>query len=206
MKAKQGIRNERIKQTQELYKLIIVDNENAKEDLYKIIKDVIKDNISEIASEAEDFIYQQLEKNLSTTLGELRKIYGKSFKEKEVLDIKDALYEDDGKNLFQRIEDWINGIIDEDENKPEPNDVLILFYHLCLIMDNETFRTIAYAIKNKVNSDYVEIISGEGCDICSEYADGNVYKEDEMELPPYHPSCQCIPIYYKKDEVLGDIE
>jgi hypothetical protein len=47
-------------------------------------------------------------------------------------------------------------------------------------------------------------MSGE-CDTCNEYCDGEVHKEEDIELPPYHPNCACEPIYYTKEEVIGDL-
>jgi hypothetical protein len=205
MKIKADIRNKRIQQISELYNLIIANNETAKEELYKIIKDVTKKNADKIILQTEDYIYDILSQNLSTTLTELKKIYGENFNEKEILNIEDAFYNEDGKTISERIENWIKGILDEEEEKPDKNDILILFYHLCLIVDNETFRIIVFAIKNKILYDYVEILSGEGCDICSEYSDGEAHLEEDIVSPPYHPGCQCIEIAYAKEDIKGDI-
>lgn len=32
--------------------------------------------------------------------------------------------------------------------------------------------------------------------VCLDYADGEIYPEDDTELPPYHPGCQCGAIYF----------
>jgi hypothetical protein len=196
------IREKRIQEIHDLYNLIIADNENAKEELYTLMKKAIEDNKDEAATHTANAIYEILETNLSTTLTELRKIYSKSFNEETILDLQEIFYQEDGKTLEERIENWFNEVLSD---KPTQDEMLILFYHLSMIVDTESFNIISYTMKNKLDTTYVEIVAGEGCDICNEYCNGEVYEEDEIELPPYHPSCTCEPIYYEKEDIIGDI-
>ena len=187
------VRQKRIKQMRNLYDLIMVANENDKEFIYKIIKETINDNKEELEKSILNSIYKILENALSITLSEARRIY-KSFDENTIINLVDMLYNKDDKTLEDRVHSWIN-----------ENNVMNLFYHICLIIDTETYQLIHQAIKNKVNVDYVEIVGEGGCDTCAEYCDGEVYKENEIELPPYHPGCMCEVVYYEKEDILEEL-
>lgn len=193
MKINPNIKNKRLAQMRELYDLITKDNENSKENLYKIIKETINENKDILEESLTNLIYGSLENSLSITLTHARQMY-KSFDENKIINLKDLLYSKDGKTLEERIHGWMT-----EEN------VMNLFYHLCLILDTETFQIIHQTIKEKVNVDYVEIVGDGGCDTCADYCDGEVYKEEEIELPPYHPGCMCEVIYYEKEDVLGEL-
>ena len=187
------VRQKRIKQMRNLYDLIMTDNENDKEFIYKVIKETINDNKEELEKSILNSIYKILENALSITLSEARKMY-KSFNEDTIINLADMLYNKDDKTLEDRVHSWIN-----------ENNIMNLFYHICLIIDTETYQLIHQTIKNKVNVDYVEIIGEGGCDICAEYCDGEVYKESEIELPPYHPGCMCEVVYYEKEDILEEL-
>ena len=104
------------------------------------------------------------------------------------------LYHGDDKTLEQRVNSWMG-----------EKNLMNLFYHLCLIVDTETYQLIHQTIREKVNIEYIEIIGDAECDRCAEYCDGEVYPADEIELPPYHPGCLCEAIMYEKEDVLGDL-
>jgi hypothetical protein len=202
MKVSKKIREKRINDIRKLYNLIIADNQNAKEELYKLLKKEIKDNTNNAAKESINFIEEVLTKNLSTTLSELKKIYSKSFDSKKVLNLQEIFYDADGKTFKERIENWFKEILHEN---PSQDEILILFYHLGLIIDTESFKIISYSMQKKLNTEYVEIIAGEGCDTCNEYCDGEVHLESEIELPPYHPNCLCETIYFEKEDIIEDL-
>ena len=187
------VRQKRIEQMRNLYDLIMTDNENDKEFIYKVIKETINDNKEELEKSILNSIYKILENALSITLSEARRMY-KSFDEDTIIDLADMLYNKDDKTLEDRVHSWIN-----------ENNIMNLFYHICLIIDTETYQLIHQAIKNKVNVDYVEIVGEGGCDTCAEYCDGEVYKESEIELPPYHPGCMCEVVYYEKEDILEEL-
>lgn len=193
MKINPTIRKKRIKEMQHLYDLIIKDNESDKEYIYTIIKETIDENKEELEKSLLNIIYKDLEDTIAIVLMEARKMY-KSFDEDKIINLKDMLYNKDGKTLEERVKNWIN-----EEN------IMNLFFHICLILDTETFSLIHQTIKNKVNVDYVEIVGEGGCDICAEYCDGEFYKESEIELPPYHPGCMCEVVYYEKEDILEEL-
>ena len=187
------VRQNRIKQMTHLYELITKDNEKDKEMLYKTLKEGIEKNKNEIEESVINLIYSIIENTLSLTLTEIKKMY-KSYKNDVVIELADMLYHGDDKTLEQRVNSWM-----------EEKNLMNLFYHLCLIIDTETYQLIHQTIREKVNIEYVEIIGDAECDRCAEYCDGEIYPVDEMELPPYHPGCLCEAIMYEKEDVLGDL-
>ena len=118
----------------------------------------------------------------------------KSYKNDVVIELADMLYHGDDKTLEQRVSGWMG-----------EKNLMNLFYHLCLIVDTETYQLIHQTIREKVNVEYIEIIGDAECDRCAEYCDGEVYPADEIELPPYHPGCLCEAIMYEKEDILGDL-
>ena len=187
------VRQKRIKQMTHLYELITKDNEEDKEILYKNLKEGIEKNKNKVEESVINLIYSILENTLSLTLTEIKKMY-KSYKNDVVITLADILYHGDDKTLEQRVNSWMG-----------EKNLMSLFYHLCLIVDTETYQLIHQTIKQKVNVDYVEIIGEGGCDTCASYCTGEVYKEEDVELPPYHPGCQCEVIYYEKADILGEL-
>lgn len=187
------VRQNRIKQMTHLYELITKDNEKDKEILYKTLKEGIEKNKNEIEESVVKLIYSILENTLSLTLTEIKKMY-KSYKNDVVIELANILYHGDDKTLEQRVNSWM-----------DEKNLMNLFYHLCLIIDTETYQLIHQTIREKVNIEYVEIIGDAECSRCAEYCDGEIYPADEMELPPYHPGCLCEAIMYEKEDVLGDL-
>lgn len=187
------VRQNRIKQMTHLYELITKDNEKDKEILYKTLKEGIEKNKNEIEESVVNLIYSILENTLSLTLTEIKKMY-KSYKNDVLIELANILYHGDDKTLEQRVNSWM-----------DEKNLMNLFYHLCLIVDTETYQLIHQTIRKKVNIEYVEIIGDSECSKCAEYCDGEIYPADEMELPPYHPGCLCEAIMYEKEDVLGDL-
>ena len=144
------IKNKRIKEMRNLYDLIVKDNENYKETLYKIIKETIEE--ANLEEKIINNIYDALTNAMGLTLEEARKMY-KSFDESRRIELEHLLYSKDGKTLEQRIHSWMG-----------EKNIMNLFYHLCLILDTETYQVIHQTIKQKVNVNYVEIIGEGGCD------------------------------------------
>lgn len=193
MKIKETIRQQRIKDIKNLYKLATADSDNNKESLYNILKETFDEE------KVIDAFYSFLEKTLSITLTEAKKIY-KSYNREKIINLIDLLYNEDDVTLEKRIHNWFKQY-DED-------NILSLFYHLCLILDTETYRIITQTIKEKANVDYVEVVGGgsENCSgICEDYCDGEVHKEADIELPPYHPGCCCIAIFYEKEDIIQEL-
>lgn len=193
MKVKQEIREIRIEKIKSLYEFIIKQNEKNKEKLYSNLKK----NFDE--KETIDLMYKFLENNLSIILKEVKQMY-KSYHKTKVIQLKNLLYNEDDKTLNERIKDWFK--------EYDKDQILNLFTHLCLILDTETFRMIPRVIKEKTEAIYVEII-GDPSDcngLCVDWIDGEVHLEDDIDLPPYHPDCQCEAVFYEKSDIVNDLE
>ena len=133
---------------------------------------------------------------MSYVLKEIETLYPNSYDKNAKIELEKLLYHKDGLTLNQRINNWFK----EEENEQ------ILAYHMRLILRTETEQIIPRIIQTKLtrNKIRVEILEGGGeCStgICAEYADGEAYPEDEIELPPYHPDCECQAIFYDIDDL-----
>lgn len=190
MKATKKARDKRLAQFKKLNKQIEENNSQHLESLYKIIKDSDSSDLSKNISEA---MYNYLEENLSDILQAYRENYS-SFDEDKIIDFNNLLYSEDGKTLEDRINSWI-----ESETDPQKQ-----FYHCGLILTTESQHMISNIGKYKITTPYVEIVGDGECDTCSNYIDGNVYLEDEIDLPPYHPGCACEAIYYESEDLETD--
>lgn len=190
MKATKNARDKRLAQFKKLNEQIEENNSQHLESLYRIIKDSDSSDLSKNISEA---MYNYLEKNLSDILQAYRENYS-SFDEDKIIDFNNLLYSEDGKTLEDRVNSWI-----ESETDPQKQ-----FYHCGLILTTESKHIISNIGKYKITTPYVEIIGDGECDTCSNHIDGNVYLEDEIELPPYHPSCTCEAIYYELEDLETD--
>ena len=74
----------------------------------------------------------------------------------------------------------------------------LLDYEMIRIIDTETFvilNTVLYE-KLKKYAKYFEVIGSAGCcEVCDFHQDIRPIEELD-ELPPYHPNCTCLIIYY----------
>ena len=190
MKVKKDIKEKRLNQTKKLYKQISSNNENYKEELFKIIK-----NSKDLKKDITEAFYSNFTDILSSSLSEIKNLYPNSYNDKEILDFSELLYHEDGLTLEDRVDKWITKY---DTNK----DDLELLYHLSLILETGTKSIIAQAQKRKITTPYVEITSGE-CEECVG-TNGEVVLEDEVEFPPYHPGCTCEVIYYEEEDLEPD--
>ena len=82
------IKNKRIKEMRNLYDLIVKDNENYKEILYKIIKETIEE--ANLEEKIINNIYDALTTAMGLTLAEARKMY-KSFDESRRIELEHLL-------------------------------------------------------------------------------------------------------------------
>lgn len=187
------IQTKRIKDMKKLYSLVMKDNEKNKENIYQIIKKN-KNDKEKLNNELLNIIYHSLENTIAITLQESRKMFH-SFDENKIIKIEELLYQKDNKTLEERIKYWITNT----------NNVMILFSHICLILDTETMQVMHQTIKQKTNIVYVEIIGTGGCELCASYYDGELHSEDEIDSPPYHPGCLCEEIMYDEADILQEI-
>lgn len=195
MKIPKNIRDKRISEISNMYDNALNDIQIYNEKIYRIINNKQKTKI-EKRQQVKETILDSLTDTMSYVLKEIERLYPKSYDKNAKINLEKLLYNKDGLTLNQRIDNWFK----EEENEQN------LAYHMRLILRTETEQIIPRIIQTKLtrNKIYVEILEGGGeCStgICSEYADGQAYPEDEIELPPYHPDCECQAIFYDIDDL-----
>ena len=195
MKIPKDIKDKRISEISNVYENALNDTQFYNEKIYRIInhKGKIK---AQKKQEVKEEILNSLTDTMTYVLKEIEKLYPNSYDKNAKINLEKLLYNKDGLTLNQRIDNWFK----EEENEQN------LAYHMRLILRTETEQIIPRIIQTKLtrNKIYVEILEGGGeCStgICSEYADGEAYPEDEIELPPYHPDCECQAIFYDIDDL-----
>ena len=197
MKVKKQLRQKRIKQFHRLYNHTTSNLDYYYSLIYKEIKNMTENNKTEIKQKVINFILDSLEETKFITERQLKKIFPNSIKIKNIK-VQDNLYKQDGLTLADRVDRWFK----QTQKKEE------LSFQMARILDTQTYHIIPIIVKEDFKREkgekvYVEIISTDECHsgICLDYADGEAHLEDDIELPPYHPSCQCQAIYYETSEV-----
>ena len=190
MKIPKDIKDKRISEISNIYNNALNDTQTYNEKIYRIINNKEKTKI-EKRQETKEEILNSLTDTMSYVLKEIEKLYPDSYDKNAKIKLEELLYNKDGLTLNQRINNWFK------EEKNEQN----LAYHMRLILRTETEQIIPRIIQTKLTHDtvYVEILAGGGeCStgVCAEYADGEAYPENEIELPPYHPDCECQAVFY----------
>lgn len=174
-----------------------------------LCKAYIEDS-SKVIIKLENTIYEQFytafEEAYSITSSSLKNIYNKVLPY-DIKKIKDLTYSEDGKTVDDRIREYF----DDAKSKIDKNTEQIvkqrLRYNLYRILDTE-IKNISETVKrNKkpIPEDglyVIQVIEGCGNDCghdCIEY--NGIYPEDEdIEWPPYHPSCTGIGYYDFTDD------
>lgn len=200
MKISKDIKDKRISEISNIYENALNDIQFYNEKIYRIINDKKKTKTQK-KQEVKEEILNSLTDTMAYVLKEIEKLYPNSYDKNAKINLEKLLYNKDGLTLNQRINNWFKEIDNEQT----------LSYHMRLILRTETEQIIPRIIQTKLtrNKVYVEILEGGGeCStgICSEYADGQAYPEDEIELPPYHPDCECQAIFYDIDDLAELLE
>lgn len=184
--------------------------QNIKEDYYPIIfysvskavvfyknnKTLNNDYLQEIIELSWDFLTEIYK----ITSYELKQIY-REVPDFTIESLQDFLYNKDGKSLEERIEAWYNTIPQYFENESKNsqlNAIDGIYYHIELILNTEAQNIETAVKKNKVPTRASLLIIEAGCgDLCQggEYA----YDED-VDLPPFHPNCQCLWYFEETDD------
>lgn len=154
-------------------------------------------------AELEDIIYESLTETYAITAKAVEEIYNIIFIEKIDDDtLRNLTYSADGKTLNDRLNNHYDNAIDR-------IDPTTYFYNrIVVIMDTETLYSSNHVIHGKLKrqASYIEVINANG-DCCEEHPDckywleqGKIPIEELIELPPYHPDCECEVIYYIDDK------
>ena len=149
--------------------------------------------------EIEDLFYKSFEGVYKSMNVGLEGIY-KQLKEFSVEDISDLTYYLDGKTIEERLKEYWNESKKRLDNKENPEDVkTYLINKYDRILNTET-RVIESRVKNyrkPLNAAMLIIEHSSGCPDCP----GGEYAADEnVDLPPFHPNCQCCYYYVVTDD------
>lgn len=149
--------------------------------------------------EIEDLFYKSFEDICKFMNIGLERIY-KQLREFSVEDISDLTYHLDGKTLEERLKEYWNESKKRLDNKENPEDVkTYLINKYDRILNTET-RIIESRIKNyrkPLNASMLIIKHSSDCPDCL----GGEYPADEsVDLPPFHPNCQCCYYYDVTDD------
>lgn len=149
--------------------------------------------------EIEDLFYKFFEGVYKSMNIGLEGIY-KQLKEFSVEDISDLTYHLDGKTIEERLKEYWNESKKRLDNKENPEDVkTYLINKYDRILNTET-RVIESRVKNyrkPLNAAMLIIEHSSGCPDCP----GGEYAADEnVDLPPFHPNCQCCYYYVVTDD------
>ena len=173
--------------------------------IYKVIKKYKNTNILEekALEEIIELVWEFLTKVYGITSYELKQIY-KEVPEFSIENLQDFLYNKDGKTLEDRIEEYYYDI-PKYLNKTASEvaeDVLTasesFLYHIDLTMTTEAQNIETAVKKNKVPLSAGMLIIEAGCgDLCQ---GGEFAIDENVDLPPFHPNCQCIWYYDETDD------
>lgn len=141
----------------------------------------------------EDLFYESLTETYLITSKYIEKLY-EEVEEFNIKNIFDLTYKEDGKTIQDRLsliwKETRQDILEEKTYK-EIRDNLV--YKFERILNTETKNVENAVKKNKKPINATLLVIESGCDMC----EGGEYPPDEdVDLPPYHPSCRCI-FYYE---------
>ena len=147
-------------------------------------------------------LYECLEKIYPLVVKFVKKNYPEV--EFEKINVASLTWNKDGLTLEERIKKHLvdssqkllelykDGVIDYDSVQK------ILDIEIVRIMDTESYiisNTILHDKLKKV-SKYFEILGGNCCEYCDEHISGIQNITQLEDIPPFHPNCQCMVIYY----------
>lgn len=174
----------------------------------------------EFINQVFNLILDSLEKTYSLTAAAVREIYNIQDNNIENIEMDKLTYSQDGKTLKDRLEQHYSSakerknrfaiqIKEVEAKKDDPVSGLnaAMFYYnerMFVILNTETSYISNYLLHKKLKeyASHAEIYGVGECMIndgspCEEWIKmGKMPIEDLVELPPYHPNCECEVIYY----------
>lgn len=176
----------------------------------------------EFINQVFNLILDSLEKTYSLTAAAVKEIYGVQSNSIENVDISKLTYSQDGKTLQDRLNIHYSNAkdkqskfaiqikeidLDSRADNPVPGlNAAILYFNqrTWLILNTESSYLSNYLIHSKLKEEakYAEVYGIGDCHLkdgapCEEWIRmGKIPIKDLVELPPYHPSCECGVIYY----------
>lgn len=116
-------------------------------------------------------------------------------KEIDIKELRKLTYNKDGLTLEERVAKHFKDYM---KNTPTKERFL---YDMVRILNTESLCLMNNLIMQKINPEYAEIEDSSCCELCSDWADEGPIPIDDFEEPPYHPNCECIPIFFTKEEI-----
>lgn len=169
---------------------------------------IIEEEFSKMTKIIRNYIWESLEETYSLSSKMVKEIYDLS---SQKIDLKNLTYDGDGQTLDERLTKYFSEILDYLLKNREKSDWDLvkrnLRVRLLLILDTETQTVKTKVINRKVEAycEFGEVLPGECCP-----GSGGIYPVDELDLPPFHPNCQCEVVYYEEltdsEEEIEDLE
>lgn len=169
---------------------------------------IIEKEFSKMTKIVRNYIWESLEETYSLSSKMVKEIYDLS---SQKIDLKNLTYDGDGQTLDKRLTKYFSEILDYLLKNKEKSDWDLvkrnLRVRLLLILDTETQTVKTKVINRKVEAhcEFGEVLPGECCP-----GSGGIYPVDELDLPPFHPNCQCEVVYYEEltdsEEEIEDLE
>lgn len=149
----------------------------------------------------ENLFYEFLEKVYNLVINYLNQIYEK-LPDFSVEDIFDLAYDIDGKKITERLREYWDEAAEKikQENNNSNNHInvqnyLINMYDRILFTESRVVESKIKEFKKPTNASMLIIESG--CENCI----GGEYPPDEdIQLPPFHPNCNCTHYYEITDD------
>lgn len=150
----------------------------------------------------EELFYEFLTKVYKNVNIHLKSIY-RNLPELDVKNIFDLTYDIDGKHITERLKEYWGEAEKNLANNPDDlisvQNYLINMYDRILFTESRVVESKVKKMKKPIDATLLVIESG--CDLCQ----GGEYPPDaDVELPPFHPYCNCT--YYYETAEIDDIK
>lgn len=168
--------------------------EEYRANIFKVLIEYFNEEITqkETIERVFDLIYQALEDVYKVTSKKIKENY-KRIQPFKIKDILDLTYHADGKKLKDRIVDYFERDLSKQGLFKKIDDLLL----------NEAKIVKNYVMKGKlgrVGNILVIECNENDCNFgCFQY-EGEYPADENVPLPPYHPSCACVPYYFETDD------
>ena len=153
---------------------------------------------NESFEELKDLFYNMFEDIYKIINEYLKKMYGGDLPEIKIKDLKDLLYNEDGKTFEQRLYDhWYNAknALDNNTTTDVVKRNLHYNFHKIAVTESRCIESNLKKMKKPITAEVLIIDPG----ACDGGCPGGIYSVDFDDLPPYHPNCNCIPYYDEAD-------
>ena len=147
----------------------------------------------------ENLFYEFLEKVYNLVINYLNQIY-EELPDFSVEDIFDLAYDIDGKKITERLREYWDEAaqrINEKSNNDRISvqNYLINMYDRILFTESRVVESKIKEFKKPVNASMLILESG-----CENCVGGEYPPDEDIQLPPFHPNCNCTHYYEITDD------